>query len=64
MEIQDAGVEIQQSCAEATIDLANRMGLPLVATNDAHYLCQTDAGDARRAAVREHASRTAATKSG
>ncbi|REJ87008.1 MAG: DNA polymerase III subunit alpha [Planctomycetota bacterium] len=44
MEIQDGGVEIQQSCAEATVDLANRMGLPLVATNDAHYLCQTDAG--------------------
>ena len=44
MEIQDGGVEIQQSCAEATIDLANAMGLPLVATNDAHYLCQTDAG--------------------
>jgi DNA polymerase-3 subunit alpha len=43
MEIQDGGVEIQQSCAEATIDLANRMGLPLVATNDAHYLCQDDA---------------------
>ena len=43
MEIQDAGVEIQQSCAEATVALANRMGLPLVATNDAHYLCETDA---------------------
>ena len=43
MEIQDGGVEIQQSCAEATIDLANQMGLPLVATNDAHYLCQDDA---------------------
>ncbi|MGC4049862.1 MAG: hypothetical protein QM757_10155 [Paludibaculum sp.] len=43
MEIQDAGVEIQQSCAEATIDIANRMGLPLVATNDAHYLCQDNA---------------------
>ena len=42
MEIQDGGVEIQQSCAEATTLLANRMGLPLVATNDAHYLCQTD----------------------
>jgi len=42
MEIQDAGVEIQQSCAEATIDLANRKGFPLVATNDAHYLCQSD----------------------
>ncbi|WP_437229988.1 DNA polymerase III subunit alpha [Planctomicrobium sp. SH661] len=43
LEIQDAGVEIQQSCAEATIVLANQMGLPLVATNDAHYLCQSDA---------------------
>ncbi|MCA9090942.1 MAG: DNA polymerase III subunit alpha, partial [Planctomycetaceae bacterium] len=43
MEIQDGGVEIQQSCAEATIRLADRMGLPLVATNDAHYLCQDDA---------------------
>ncbi|MBL8850236.1 MAG: DNA polymerase III subunit alpha, partial [Planctomycetaceae bacterium] len=43
MEIQDGGVEIQQSCAEATIELANRMGLPLVATNDAHYLCESDA---------------------
>ena len=43
MEIQDGGVEIQQSCAAATIELANRMGLPLVATNDAHYLCQDDA---------------------
>ncbi len=42
LEIQDGGVEIQQSCAEATTALANRMGLPLVATNDAHYLCQTD----------------------
>ncbi len=42
LEIQDGGVEIQQSCAEATTLLANRMGLPLVATNDAHYLCQTD----------------------
>ncbi|MEZ6057178.1 MAG: DNA polymerase III subunit alpha [Planctomycetaceae bacterium] len=43
LEIQDAGVEIQQSCAEATIDIANRMGFPLVATNDAHYLCADDA---------------------
>lgn len=43
MEIQDGGVEIQQSCAEATIRLADRMGMPLVATNDAHYLCESDA---------------------
>jgi DNA polymerase-3 subunit alpha len=43
MEIQNAGIEIQKLCADGTIDLANRKGLPLVATNDAHYLNQEDA---------------------
>jgi len=43
LEIQNAGMEIQQRCGEMTIDLANDMGLPLVATNDAHYLNQDDA---------------------
>lgn len=43
MEIQDSGLEIQKLCGEATIDLANRLGFPLVATNDAHYLCADDA---------------------
>ncbi|QDT31154.1 DNA polymerase III subunit alpha [Thalassoglobus polymorphus] len=43
MEIQNADIQIQTDCANATIDLANRMGLPLVATNDAHYLCADDA---------------------
>ncbi|MBX3452526.1 MAG: DNA polymerase III subunit alpha [Planctomycetaceae bacterium] len=43
MEIQNAGFEIQRLCLERTVDLANRMGLPLVATNDAHYLNQKDA---------------------
>ncbi len=43
MEIQDADIDIQSQCADATIDLANRMGLPLVATNDAHYLCAAHA---------------------
>jgi len=42
LEIQNGGVEIQKHCADGTIDLANRMGLPLVATNDAHYLNQDD----------------------
>ena len=42
LEIQNAGLEIQKLCADGTIDLANRMGLPLVATNDAHYLEQSD----------------------
>ena len=43
MEIQNAGFDIQKQCMDMTVDLANRMGLPLVATNDAHYLNQTDA---------------------
>ncbi|MCH7686128.1 MAG: DNA polymerase III subunit alpha [Planctomycetes bacterium] len=43
MEIQNAGLEVQKLCADGTIDLANEMGLPLVATNDAHYLNREDA---------------------
>ncbi len=43
MEIQNAGLDIQKECAEGTIDIANQMGLPLIATNDAHYLNQEDA---------------------
>jgi len=43
MEIQDAGFDIQKQCLELTVDLANQMGLPLVATNDAHYLTRDDA---------------------
>ena len=43
MEIQNADFAIQKQCLDLTVDLANRMGLPLVATNDAHYLNQTDA---------------------
>jgi DNA polymerase III subunit alpha len=43
LEIQNAGFEIQTRCAERTIELAQKMGLPLVATNDAHYLNQSDA---------------------
>mgnify|MGYP002623010085 CR=1 FL=1 len=43
LEIQNSGIEIQKLCADGTIDLANRMGLPLVATNDAHYVNREDA---------------------
>lgn len=43
MEIQDAGFDIQKQCLDLTVDLANEMGLPLVATNDAHYLTREDA---------------------
>ncbi len=43
LEIQDSGIQIQKDAGEATVDLANQMGLPLVATNDSHYLCGEDA---------------------
>ncbi len=43
LEIQNSGFEIQRQCLEMTVDLARDMGLPLVATNDAHYLNQSDA---------------------
>src|SRR4051794_16217994 len=43
IEIQDNGVPIQRDCAAGAIDIARRMGLPLVATSDAHYLTREDA---------------------
>src|SRR5438105_4526120 len=43
VEIQNNGLEIQKLCAEGAVDVANRLGLPLVATCDAHYLEQGDA---------------------
>jgi DNA polymerase-3 subunit alpha len=42
IEIQNNGLEVQRRCAEGAIDVARRLGLPLVATSDAHYLCQAD----------------------
>ncbi len=42
LEIQNCGLEIQRICEEGTVDLGNQMGLPLVATNDAHYLNDDD----------------------
>jgi DNA polymerase-3 subunit alpha len=42
IEIQNNGLDIQRQCAAGAIDIANRLGLPLVATSDAHYLCQAD----------------------
>ena len=43
LEIQNAGLEIQKICQDGTVDLAKQVGIPLVATNDSHYLCQDDA---------------------
>lgn len=43
VEIQNNGVQIQHDQAEGAVDLARRMGLPLVGTSDAHYLTREDA---------------------
>ncbi len=43
IELQNNGLEIQDQCTSQAVEIANQMGLPLVATADAHYLCQNDA---------------------
>jgi DNA polymerase-3 subunit alpha len=43
IEIQNNGLDLQRRCAEGAIAIANRLGLPLAATSDAHYLCRADA---------------------
>src|SRR5262249_42396924 len=43
VEIQNNGLEIQKLCARGPIELPSRLGLPLVATCDAHYLTREDA---------------------
>ena len=44
VEIQDNGldVDIQRLCKVGAVDIANQLGLPLVATSDAHYLRKDD----------------------
>ena len=43
IEIQNNGLEIQRRCLEGAVMVAEQLGLPLVATADAHYLTQEDA---------------------
>jgi DNA polymerase-3 subunit alpha len=43
VEVQNNGLEVQRLCAQGAIDIADRLGLPLVATSDAHYLRREDA---------------------
>ncbi|MBN2271168.1 MAG: DNA polymerase III subunit alpha, partial [Sedimentisphaerales bacterium] len=38
IEIQDNGLQIQREAMRGSIELANRIGLPLVATSDVHYV--------------------------
>ena len=42
VEIMNNGVEIQRIALDGAVELANRMGLPLVATSDCHYVDRDD----------------------
>ncbi len=43
IELQNNGLELQTQTSAKAADLAKKMGLPTVATCDAHYLCRKDA---------------------
>ncbi|MEM9644992.1 MAG: PHP domain-containing protein, partial [Planctomycetota bacterium] len=43
IEVMNNGVDIQRQQLEGAVDIAKRMGLPLVTTSDTHYVDQSDA---------------------
>ena len=43
LEIQEHGLEAQQRIRKPLVELSKKTGVPLVATNDAHYLMPEDA---------------------
>ena len=43
LEIQDQGLEMEHRIHPGLFQLEKELGLPLVATNDSHYLCEEDA---------------------
>ena len=43
LEIQDQGLELEHKIHPGLFQLEKDLGLPLVATNDSHYLCEDDA---------------------
>jgi len=43
IEIQNNGLDIQRMAMEGAVEVAQQMGLPLVATSDAHYIRREDA---------------------
>src|SRR5438477_7905877 len=43
LEIQDQGLEMEHRIHPGLFQLEKELGLPLVATNDSHYLCEDDA---------------------
>ncbi|HZQ69893.1 MAG TPA: DNA polymerase III subunit alpha [Terriglobales bacterium] len=43
LEIQDQGLELEHKIHPSLYQLEKDLGIPLVATNDSHYLCEDDA---------------------
>ncbi|MCL2622397.1 MAG: DNA polymerase III subunit alpha [Planctomycetaceae bacterium] len=43
LEIQDGGLEVQRLVLNGTLKVAKELGIPLVATNDVHYVRKEDA---------------------
>lgn len=43
LELQHNGIDIQKKINEALVDMGKRLSIPLVATNDCHYLNKEDA---------------------
>ena len=43
IELQNNGIDLQDQCTPVAVEIANKVGVPLVATADAHYLCADDA---------------------
>jgi DNA polymerase-3 subunit alpha len=43
LEIQDQGLEMERRIQSGLFQLEKDLGLPMVATNDSHYLCEDDA---------------------
>ncbi|MFY9529857.1 MAG: DNA polymerase III subunit alpha, partial [Candidatus Acidiferrales bacterium] len=43
LEVQDQGIEVEKRVNRELVQLSRETGIPLVATNDCHYLTRTDA---------------------
>ena len=42
LEVQNNGIDIQERVNEALLDMSQRLSIPLIASNDCHYLAQED----------------------
>ena len=54
IEIQNNGLDLQDLCTPGAVDIAKKLGLPLVATGDAHYLLRRRRRRPRRALLHQH----------